>query len=168
MWLSRLSVAALLLLVLVLPVLAGTMDDYYEVIQTLRCDCGCHPQSIEACACGRADQLRDIIRGQVLGTDGNPPKNAQEVIALYVAEHGEQIRIAPAAAGFNLLAWLGPLVGLVLGLLAAVALVRYLAGSRQAVVADGVPGGPAAEMLPGVPVDDPYRQKLQKQLEEWE
>ncbi|NIM00926.1 MAG: hypothetical protein GTN89_08500 [Acidobacteria bacterium] len=168
MWLSRLSTAALLLLVLVLPVLAGTMDDYHEAIQTLRCDCGCHPQSIEACACGRADQLRDIIRGQVFGSDGNEPMNAQEVIALYVAEHGEQIRIAPAAAGFNLLAWLGPLVGLVLGLLAAVALVRHLASSRQPAVADGIPGGSAPEIMPGIPSDDPYRQKLQKQLEEWE
>lgn len=165
MWPDRATAAAALLVLLVgLPLLAGTMEDYYEAIQTLRCDCGCHPQSIEACACGRAEQLREIIHGQVFGSGGNPPMNAREVIAVYVAEHGEQIRIAPAAAGFNLLAWLGPLVGLVLGLFAAVALVRYLASNREVAVA----GGPGPEAAPSVPHDDPYRQRLQKQLEEWD
>ena len=161
----RVAFALLLAGLLAPPAAAATDDDYLEVVRTLRCDCGCHPQSIEACACGRAEQLRGIIRDQVFGAGGNPPMTADAIIAQYVAEQGEDIRIAPAATGFNLVAWLGPLIALALGLFGAAALVRYLARAREA---SGEEPLAAAETVPAVPLDDPYRAKLKQQLEEWD
>ncbi len=158
----RLLFPVLLVLTLaVLPPMAGTVDDYNEVIQTIRCDCGCHPQSVEDCACGRAAEMREIIAGLVEGSGGQEPLSAQAVIARYVAEHGEQIRISPSATGFNLVAWLGPLIGLVLGLVAAISLVRYLARGSGTLVADGV-----VETVSPIALDDPYREKLDRQLKE--
>jgi len=157
--------AALLLLLAAVPAAAVAIDDYTEVVRTIRCDCGCHPQSVESCACGRADQMREIIAGQVEGKNGREPMTAKAIIAQYVAEHGEQIRIAPAATGFNLVAWLGPLVGLVLGLFAAVALVRYLARTREATPAEALAG---ATTPPTVALDDPYRARLREHLKEWD
>ena len=158
------TLGLLLLFVLVaLPLMADPSDDYREVIRTIRCDCGCHPQSVEDCACGRADQMRQTIAGLVEGRDGQQAMSAKAVIAQYVAEQGEQIRISPAATGFNLVAWLGPLIALVLGLAGAVSLVRHLARRADTAVA----GGPV-ETVPPVDLDDPYRAKLRKQLEEWD
>ena len=54
-----------------------------------------------------------------------------EVIASYVAKHGEKILIAPDARGFNLFAWLGPLGLLLSGIVGIVLLVRRW-GSKAA------------------------------------
>ena len=153
----------LLFVLAAFPSMADPADEYHEVIRTIRCDCGCHPQSVESCACGRAEQMRASIAELVEGPNGREPLTAKAVIAQYVAEQGEQIRIAPAAVGFNLLAWLGPLIGLVLGLGAAVALVHHLARSTAAKVEEG-----HEERAPPVALDDPYRAKLRRQLEEWD
>jgi cytochrome c-type biogenesis protein CcmH len=107
--------------------------------------------------------MRQTIAGLVEGRDGQPPMTATAVIAQYVAEQGEQIRISPAATGFNLVAWLGPLIALVLGLAGAVSLVRHLARRADT----GVTGG-QVETVPPVDLNDPYRAKLRKQLEEWD
>lgn len=162
----RFFLPALLLALAAIPAAADPAAEYRKAIQTLRCDCSCHPQSIESCACGRADELRETIAAMTYGDAGRDGLTAQGVIALYVAEHGEQIRIAPAAAGFNLLAWLGPLIALVLGLLATVALVRHLARSAgtepEVLSATGTPETRAVDL------DDPYREKLRRQIEEWD
>jgi cytochrome c-type biogenesis protein CcmH len=133
------------------------------VIRTIRCDCGCHPQSVEACACGRAAEMRETIAGLVEGRNGQQPLSAKAVIAQYVAQQGEQIRISPAAVGFNLVAWLGPLIGLVLGLAVAITLVRHLARSVDGRITEG-----RVETVPPVDPDDPYRAKLRQQLKEWD
>jgi len=81
--------------------------DHDEATSMILCDCGCHPQSVKECACGRAAEMREDIA--VLVRQG---MNGQQIIDQYVATHGEQIRIRPLATGFNLVAWLGPLFGL--------------------------------------------------------
>ena len=165
---SRAALPVLLFVLVVGPTAADPTEEYLEVIRTIRCDCGCHPQSVESCACGRAEQLREITRGQTSGQDGREPMTAAAIIAEYVAEHGEQIRIAPAATGFNLVAWLGPLVGLILGLFAAIALVRHLARSRDTMPAEALAGAAPGEIAPPLATDDPYRKRLRDQLEEWD
>jgi len=155
---------AFLVILMMGPALAVANEEYLEVVRTIRCDCGCHPQSIESCACGRAEELRGTIRAQVMGKGGAPPMTAQEIIAGYVAEHGEQIRISPAATGFNLFAWLGPLIALGLGLISTVAMVRHLARNRAALAGDNLTAAAGMESVPAVSIDDPYRERLQQQL----
>ena len=161
---SRAGAVVALFAVLAIPAGAGTDDEYQEAIATIRCDCGCHPQSVEDCSCGRADQMRAEIGAMVRGTDGRGAMTADAVVAQYVAEQGEQIRIAPSTSGFSLVAWLGPLIGLVLGLFAALALVRHLARSAgRAEKATEIPVPESAVL----DADDPYRAKLRSQLDEW-
>lgn len=104
------SLSALLLVLsaAISPVPAIDAAGYDEAVNTILCDCGCHPQTVKECACGRATEMRNEIRGMI-----DSGMSGEQVIAAYVAEHGEKILVAPVAAGFNLLAWLGPLFGLV-------------------------------------------------------
>ena len=141
--------------------------EYGKAIRTIRCDCSCRPQPLESCTCGRAGEMRETIAAMIEGTGDGDGMTGEAVIALYVAEHGEQIRVVPPVTGFNLVAWLGPLIGLVLGLLAAGALVRHFArNARQ--TTPGVPAGTTRAETGPLDHDDPYRAKLRRQLEEWD
>ncbi len=112
---ARAAFLTALILLCALPAPAQTplsIDpaEFERAAQTLRCDCGCHPQSVKDCACGRAAEMRREIAALLQsGLTG------AQVIARYVERQGEQIRLAPTATGFNLLAWLGPLAGFLLG-----------------------------------------------------
>src|SRR5262245_42801351 len=70
--------------------------EYSRAATTILCDCGCHPQAVHDCACGRAAEMRGEIAASIRNG-----KSGEEVIAAFVAQHGEQIRVAPTAAGFN-------------------------------------------------------------------
>lgn len=149
---------ALLLGALVVgPAVAAAIDpqQFDLAAGTIRCDCGCHPQSVKECACGRAAEMRDEIR-TLLGSG----MTGEQVIAKYVAEKGEQIRLSPTATGFNLVAWLAPLAGL-LGAGAALLLVlrRWRGKPPSDRAADAPP--PAA---PGA-ADREYRERLREALQ---
>jgi len=130
---------------------------YEEAISTILCDCGCHPQSVKACACGRAAEMRDDMRRMIAsGMSG------EEIIDDYVAKNGEQIRIAPVASGFNLVAWIGPLIGLILACIGLFWLIRHW--SKGSSPEDGGASAPVAN----VAGDDPYREKLRAAMEKME
>lgn len=147
--------ASLIVLALGLAPLAAqefAAADYEEAVSTILCDCGCHPQSVKACACGRAAEMRDEIAGQVARGMTGP-----QIIEAYVAEHGDQIRIAPEAKGFNLFAWLGPIALLIA---ASFFMVRTIGRWRRP-IDEGDDDAPAK-----IDADDPYLEKLRRQMEE--
>jgi cytochrome c-type biogenesis protein CcmH len=149
------AAAAALVFALALPAQASD-EAYLEVARTILCDCGCHPQSVHACACGRAAQMRDEIAAALLrGGPGGTPQTAAQVIASYVARHGEKIRIAPTTRGFNLVAWLGPFVGLVAAGIAVLFALRRWRGAAQPV---------ALPAEAGPDLDPAYLQRLQREL----
>ena len=120
---------------------------------TILCDCGCHPQSVWDCACGRAAELRDEIAGMI-----RTGRTGDQVIEEFVARQGEQVRIAPLARGFNLVAWLGPAF-LFFG--AAVAIVLVLRRWRRS-----APAAPDAQTpVAAIDPDDPYLARLRDDLE---
>ena len=166
---SRLRVSALLAVLLfggfAPSVLADANAEYEEAVQAIRCDCGCHPQSLGDCACGYAENLRGEIAGMIEAPDGSIRMTGKAVIAKFVAEKGEQILIAPQATGFNLVAWLGPLVGLVLALFTAIFLIRLL--GRRGALLEPLPASPGPAAVPE-DGDDAYHEKLRRQLEEWD
>jgi len=135
-------------------------EGYEEAIGTILCDCGCHPQSVKACACGRAAEMRGDMQSMVAGGGGKPPMSGPEVIDWYVAQYGENIRIAPTATGFNLVAWLGPLVGMVIAAGLLLVVIRRLASRGP----EFVPAVAAAS----APADDAYRDRLQRALDDFE
>ena len=102
-----------------------------------------------------ADQIRrEIERGIAAG------KTKAEIKAELVAQFGEGILAAPPREGFNLLAWVLPLAG---GLVAVVALAyaarRWLAGREGAPAA-----GPAANGRTGVVLDRELERRLDDEL----
>ena len=130
---------------------------YLEVANTILCDCGCHPQSVHACACGRAAEMREEIASALhTGGPGGTAQTAKQVIAAYVARYGEKIRIAPTKSGFNLVAWVGPSVGLlVAGMVILLALRRW----RTA-------GVPSPAPATATEIDPAYLQRLRRELGE--
>ena len=138
--------------------LAQSFDEegYEKAIAAIRCDCGCHPQSFKDCACPHAQKMRNSIRAMV-----QSGKSGDEVIAEFVAEQGEQALIVPPATRpFNLLVWIGPLIGLVLALGGMVLLLRRWTG-RPASLAE------TAVAAPDSP-DAVYLARLQRELEEFD
>jgi len=126
--------------------------DFDEATSTILCDCGCHPQSVKACACGRAAEMRDDMAALV-----RQGMSGEQIVDQYVATHGEQIRIAPTATGFNLVAWLGPLFGIFAAIGGLVLVLRRWSG------------GPSEEPgpAPAAP-DDVDRARLDRALERFE
>ena len=144
----------ILLVTLILGVGAGSPpgDDeaeYDKAARTILCDCGCHPQSVHDCACGRAAEMRGEIMAQI-----RQGRTGEEVIEAYVASRGEQVRIAPTAKGFNLVAWLGPSLLFLLATLSLVLVLKRWKGTTAA-------PPPLARLDP----DDPYLARLERDLE---
>lgn len=134
------------------PLTSGQNAEYMKAATTLLCDCGCHPQSIHECACGRAEELRGIVAGQIRsGMSGDA------VLAKFVAEQGEKILIAPKSEGFNLVAWVAPLAGLLVATaVLAVVLRRWKRTASPAVAA-------------GAAVPDPaWDARLRREMEEFD
>jgi cytochrome c-type biogenesis protein CcmH/NrfF len=132
----------------------GAAGKAYEYAATsLLCDCGCNPQSIKACACGRAEELR-----VALAQDAASGKSGEAIVASYVARHGQKILVAPPASGFNLIAWTGPAIGL-LG--ATVMIAFMLRRWRRASAARPQDAAP-----PLSATDDAYLARLRREVEE--
>ena len=127
--------------------------EYDIAARTILCDCGCHPQSVHACACGRASEMRREIGALIAkGMSG------EQVVEYYVDLRGEQIRIAPKAEGFNLVAWLGPLVALFVASTLMIVILRRWSRDRP-------DDATAASELP---VNEAYRQRLRDALEKFD
>ena len=99
-----------------------------EVEKHLLCyACPGEPLSIDRCSGG--DRMRaEIDRRLSLGQD------KETILAFFVQQFGEDILTTPPKKGFNLVAYAGPFVALVIGLAIAGLLVRRwaAAGSRRA------------------------------------
>ena len=153
------GVMMVLLLVGSAGVSAIDVVELEKATATILCDCGCHPQSVKDCACGRAAQMRTEIADLIAGADSGIPRSADAVVALYVAEHGEQILVAPPAHGFNLFAWLTPFVVLVAAIIGVALLIRrWTVRPSDSTAVSGALGV--------LDPDDPYLARLQHELEE--
>ena len=134
--------------------LDGAASAAYERAATsLLCDCGCHPQSVKECACGRAEEMR-----VALAQDAASGKSGEAIVASYVAKHGQKILVSPPASGFNLIAWTGPAIGL-LG--ATVMIAFMLRRWRRASAAL-----PQETAPPASATDDAYLARLRREVEE--
>jgi len=131
---------------------------YDEATRTILCDCGCHPQSVHDCACGRAAEMRNEIRAEMEAQC----LSGDQLIALYVERHGEQIRIAPTASGFNLIAWLGPFFGLISAATLMLVLIRRWSRRPDPAPRPGAPPTTATVM------DPHYAERLRRALERME
>ena len=91
------------------------------------CYCGCSDLTVRVCTCGTADAIREEIAGRLANRE-----TPAQVVAAFVARHGEQMRSAPTKSGFDLVAWVTPFVVLILAGSALVVVVRRWGAARQA------------------------------------
>jgi len=141
-------------MILAVVVPGGAAGRAYEfAAKSLLCDCGCNPQAIKDCACGRADELRGA-----LAKDAASGKTGDEIVAAYVAQHGTKILVAPPASGFNLIAWTGPAIGVLAATLMIAFMLRRWRRASAELSQEAVP--------PPTPSDDVYLARLRKELEE--
>ncbi len=101
----------------------------------------------QACADWRADIKKMLQEG----------KNEQQIRDAFVARFGPQVLGAPPAEGFNWLAYILPVIGIILG--AAVAWFTV----RAWLVGRGVPGTSPAS-APEIPKE--YAERIEKELKE--
>jgi cytochrome c-type biogenesis protein CcmH len=102
----------------------------------------CH-EPLAASSSPIADRMRAFIRARIAAGD-----TKSEIKAKLVDQFGESVLAAPPKHGFNLLAWLLPLVGLVLGAVVLAVLARRWSRSRAAPVPVGPSGNGRAALDP--------------------
>src|SRR5262245_43495568 len=112
--------------------LAAPLTPQHLVESRLMCFCGCSDLTVRACTCGTADEIRGEIATRL--SSGETP---DQVVAAFVARHGEQIRSAPTKSGFDLVAWVTPFLLLFLAGSALVVVVRRWGAPRPAGTAPG-------------------------------
>ncbi len=133
-----------------------------EVTEQLVCLCGCGNQIMSSCTCGEAKQNQAFVLSQL-----KAGKSKQEVTDIMVKRYGEQVLAAPRREGINWIMWVViPYIVPILGAIGLAFLIMRWTG-RQRLNGDGE----AAESEAGLPVtgeDDEYKQKLEKELHDFE
>ncbi len=126
-----------------------------RVTTVIQCFCGtCVNQTLHDCTCGTAARERRLVQDAI-----DAGRSPDEIIAAYVTDHGEQVRIVPLRTGLNLVGWAVPFVAAAAGLM--VLTVLLLAWRRRAPAA----AGPEPGAAPDAPE---YRARLAKDLKEFD
>jgi cytochrome c-type biogenesis protein CcmH len=102
-----------------------------------------------------AERMRVDIRERI-----EAGQTKSEIKAALVEQFGEAVLAAPPRSGFNLLAWLLPLGGIVAAALAVTLLARRWLRARPAGAA--ATGGPAANGVP--PLDPALERRVDEEL----
>ncbi|MBT5876154.1 MAG: hypothetical protein HOH43_22190 [Candidatus Latescibacteria bacterium] len=84
---------------------AITKAEVKDISGELICYCGCASKVVATCGCGTADHIEEDIE-----KDLESGKTKDQIIAAYLATHGEQGLATPIASGFNLSAWAIPIL----------------------------------------------------------
>lgn len=110
-----------------------------EVEGELMCNCGCGDLLVN-CTCGEADELRGIIGNMI-----DEGKSKDEIVDAFVARFGDVILSAPPKRGFNLIAYIMPFVGLLLGI---TILIWFVSRWKRVAAATASPDGRVSELDP--------------------
>ncbi|MFN2377427.1 MAG: cytochrome c-type biogenesis protein CcmH [Candidatus Binatia bacterium] len=143
-----------LLLPFASPAPAAKSMGQQAVEEGLTCQCGCG-LTVAACnhlECGFAIPVRkDIAESLARGETG------EAILARYKAEYGEKVLSSPVPEGFNILAWIGPYIAIVVAGIVMFTFFRRRASAEA----------PAAEPLPPVSAQDQDRAaRLRDELED--
>ncbi|GAC1315767.1 MAG: hypothetical protein NVSMB2_07910 [Chloroflexota bacterium] len=113
---------------------ADPLDDgVRRVALQLQCPV-CEGQSAADSPSGLAADMRSVIRTRLMAGESD-----QQVLDEFVASYGDSILSEPPKRGVSLGVWLGPLLGVVLGGGALVALLRAWHRTQRGGVAAGGP-----------------------------
>lgn len=124
-----------------------------EIDNMLMAPC-CWTQPVSKHYSGVATEIRQGIRKML--AEG---KTQQEILDFYVAKYGKRILSMPPAQGFDLMAYVSPVLFLALGGWGLVAVIRRLKRGRLA---------ESPEAAPVSAVKDEYAERLERELRERE
>jgi len=127
-------------------------DTERKLFWSLVCTCGCPRETLGTCTCGWAHDRRSELR-QMLA-DG---MNVEQAQAAYAKRFGSQALAVPPSTGSNRLIYLVPLVLIVMGAGAVIAVLR--SWSRKS-------GGPPPESGGPSPATKPSRDEYDEKLDE--
>lgn len=98
-----------------------------EVAESLTCY-ACPGESLSIDRCSGGDQMRSAINQMI-----KEGKTKPEILDYFVAEFGDSILTTVPKKGFNLIAYTGPFISLLVGILVAVLIIRrWGAAARKA------------------------------------
>ena len=128
--------AALLLILLALPLTGAGPDRFNTLGHRMMCSCGCGQVLLECnhVGCPRSDGMRNELAAGIQRGDSD-----DLVLQSFVQKYGATILAAPTTTGFNRVAWVMPFLALAAGLSVAIFFIRrwgkMRAGSAPPIVA---------------------------------
>ena len=96
-----------------------------EIDRSLMCPV-CPSETVDQSQVELAKQMRVIIREKLVAGESR-----QEIFDFFVARYGESVLAAPDKSGFNLLVWVMPGVGLVMGIGVLLLALRAMRPQRE-------------------------------------
>ena len=105
----------------------------------------CPAESIDQAQVPIARQMRQMVRDQL--TQG---ANQAEILEFFAQRYGPDILASPPKSGFNLLAWIFPVVGMAVALIAGWLVIRSMASPRMFSREPVVSPEPAVSQQPGL------------------
>ncbi len=120
----RIAVLAIVLLGLVSERAAasGSKPTQKAIEGALTCQCGCN-QTVSGCdhyGCSSREEMRALIQKEIAAG-----KDETAIFQDMTLRYGVKVLAAPPAQGFNLTVWILPFLGLMVGLVAVVLIVRH-------------------------------------------
>jgi cytochrome c-type biogenesis protein CcmH len=128
-----------------------SLEEVNKIASKLMAPC-CWSGTVDSHQSPAAEEIKVQIRAAL--QQGYTEK---QILDSFVAAYGERILAKPKAVGFNLMAWILPAIAILLGGVGAWKFPRH---SSQ----------PPAKVKPAKPApsDDPYAQRLERELEEFD
>lgn len=114
------------------PRTGAALDEITETVaDTMRCPV-CQGLSVAASPSESAQAMKQEVR-ELLAAGYSP----DQVVRYFETSYGEFVRLAPKAVGFNLVVWIAPVAGLLLGLGLILWMGRRSSGASRAEQSDG-------------------------------
>lgn len=134
-------------------------DEVNNIARELWCPL-CSGVRLDSCELRACEQMKDVIRIKL--ADGEELDTIRDY---FVNQYGPQVLGAPPTSGFNLLAWVLPVLVLVGGGLYLV--LRLRKGTQRGPEPAAIPPGPAATPAQAA-IDDEYARRLEEELRKYE
>lgn len=144
---GKCGVALFLILLSALLLMGAANDDpggkrFDRLGHAVMCQCGCGQVMLECnhVGCSSSDKMRKELKSAM-----DRGESDQQILAGFVTEYGPTVLSAPTKTGFDVVAWVMPVVIFVAGLVAVTLVVR--AWKRRApAIASPTPASQSAEM----------------------
>ena len=129
-----------------------------DIYRSLMCPI-CSGQTIEQSQSPLSVQMRALVKEKL-----EQGWTKEQILQFFVDRYGDVVLAAPAKKGFNLIAWLTPIIGIIIGGIVTWLAIRqwYRRGRKKESLQ-----APVAAASKGV-VDDKYLSRLEKELKNFD